>query len=66
MVCDFDTLQDMLSKDVFSGRGNFNEFGIDIFSRLKGGHGAHGLIFSEGKQHCEYRKANFGTSQISQ
>ena len=54
MVCDFDTLQDMLSKDVFSGRGNFNEFGIDIFSRLKGGHGAHGLIFSEGKQHCEY------------
>ena len=53
MVCDFDTLQDMLSKDVFSGRGNFNEFGIDIFSRLKGGHGAHGLIFSEGMQLCE-------------
>ena len=48
MVRDLEMLQAMMSKDVFSGRGKIKVMGFDIFSILRGGHGGHGLVHSEG------------------
>ena len=48
MVRDLDLLQDMLARDAFSGRGKITVMGLDIFSILRGGHGGHGLVHSEG------------------
>jgi hypothetical protein len=42
-------MKDMLSKDVFSGRGNPADLGINFFKELKGGHGQHGLVGSTGE-----------------
>ena len=48
MVCDLDVLRDMMSMDVFSGRGKPKVMGINIFANMKGGHGGYGLVTSEG------------------
>ena len=48
MVRDLDLLRDMLARDAFSGRGKITVMGLDIFSILRGGHGGHGLVHSEG------------------
>ena len=48
MVSDLEMLQDMMAKDVFSGRGKIRVLGQDVFSILRGGHGGHGLVHSEG------------------
>ena len=47
MVCDFELLREILSMEVFSGRGRPKALG-EIYSRLRGGNGNHGLIISEG------------------
>ena len=49
MVRDLAMLQEMMSKDVFSGRGKIQVLGRNIFSILRGGHGGHGLVHSEGQ-----------------
>ena len=52
MVCDLDVLRDMMSMDVFSGRGKPTVMGINIFANMKGGHGGYGLVTSEGQSVC--------------
>ena len=52
MVCDLDVLRDMMSMDVFSGRGKPKVLGINIFANMKGGHGGYGLVTSEGQFVC--------------
>ena len=49
MVCDLEVLREMMSLDVFSGRGKPKVMGIDIFANMKGGHGGYGLVTSEGQ-----------------
>ena len=50
-VTGLDTLVEMFGMEVFSGRGSMLEiFGGDNFNaEIRGGHGMHGLIASEGK-----------------
>jgi hypothetical protein len=48
-VCDYEMMKEMLSQDMFSMRGNPADMGLTFFKALKGGHGSHGLIGSEGK-----------------
>ena len=50
-VSGLDTLVDMFGMEVFSGRGSVLEmFGGENFNaEIRGGHGMHGLIASEGK-----------------
>ena len=50
MVRDLDLLRDMMARDAFSGRGKIRVMGLDIFSILRGGHGGHGLVHSEGNK----------------
>ena len=59
-VTGFDTLVDMFGMEVFSGRGTFLEmFGGDNFNaEIRGGHGMHGLVASEGKPY--YVRREFG------
>ena len=49
MVSDLAMVQEMMSKDVFSGRGKIKVNGKDVFSILRGGNGGHGLVLSEGQ-----------------
>ncbi len=57
-VCDYDMMQEMLSQDALSGRGNEEMFrsAVDFFKELKGGHGFHGLIGAEGEEQKEQRR----------
>ena len=54
MVRDLDLLQDMMGRDAFSGRGKIRVMGFDIFSILRGGHGGHGLVHSEGNLYTSF------------
>ena len=56
MVRDLDLLQDMMGKEAFSGRGKIKVLGVDVFSILRGGHGGHGLVHSEGDEWREQRR----------
>jgi hypothetical protein len=47
-ISDYEMMKDMLSLDVFSGRINPTDIGLDFFTELRGGHGSHGLIGSQG------------------
>ena len=58
-VTGFDTLVDMFSMEVFTGRGSILKmcYGDNFNAEIRGGHGMHGLILSEGKS--AYVRRNF-------
>ena len=76
IVCDFKIMEEMLMKtDAFNGRLDIDShFNVDMEQTLKGGHGMHGYIQSQGEEHKEQRRfalrhlrdLGFGKSALEQ